>query len=190
MRAIDLVIRQLNGVNTLYHAVADDLTQSEWTARAFPGSNLPGFTLWHLARFQDRAVHTAVRGIPEVITAGRWHGLGRLQTPGIGAGFTPAEADDVARGVAQADAIAYADAVHHAVAQWLSILDDDDLDHVPDVVAHQASFPEYQHPGFRSEVGDLVGMPVWRFVSGGCIGHPRAHLGEIDALKQAIRART
>jgi hypothetical protein len=46
---------------------ADDLTETEWTTCALPGTNLPGFTLWHMVRGRDWAVQTAIRGVPEVI---------------------------------------------------------------------------------------------------------------------------
>jgi hypothetical protein len=187
MRAIDLLVRQLKGANSLYHAIADDLTSSEWTVQALPGSNMPGFTLWHLPRTQDWAAQTVVRGIPEVIAAAQWQGRGGLQTPGIGAGFTPEEADELAGGVTRDDVLAYADAVHQTVVEWLSTLHDDDLDAVPAMMAHQAAYPEYQRPGFRAEVDDPAGMPVWRFLIGPCFGHLRGHLGELETLKQALR---
>lgn len=189
MRAIDLVIRQLDGVHGLYHEIADDLTAHEWTARALPDSNRLGFTLWHLPRTQDWAVQTVLRGVPEVLADGRWQGRGHLQTPGIGAGFTPDEADVIAHGVAQADTLAYADAVHQAGTDWLRTLSDDDLDMVPDMRAHQAPYTAYQHPGFLAEVQHLVGMPTWRILLGPCSGHLRSHLGEMEVLKQVLRAR-
>lgn len=189
MRAIDVLLKQINGAHSLYHTVADDLTESEWTARAFSGSNLPGFTLWHLPRTRDWAVQTVIRGIPEVVAQERWHGKGRLQTPGIGAGITREEADAIAAGVTRTDTVAYADAVHQTIVDWLCTLDDNDLDAIPDMAAHEAPYQEYQHPGFRAEVDDMAGMPVWRFLIGPCIGHPRGHLGELDVLKQAIRSQ-
>lgn len=188
MRAIDLVIRQIDGAHSLYREIADDLTAREWTARVLPGSNRLGFTLWHLPRTQDWAIQTVLRGVPEVITEGRWQGRNHLQTPGIGAGFTPDEADVIAHGVVQADALAYADAVHQTSTDWLRTLTDDDLDTVPDMLAHQAPFAEYQQPDFLAEVRHLVGTPTWRFLLGPCSGHLRSHLGELEILKQALRA--
>lgn len=187
MHAVDLLARQFSGVNSLFHSFADDLTPSEWTMRAIPGSNLLGFTVWHLPRTQDWAVQTVIRGRPEVISDARWHGRGSLQTPGIGAGFTPEEADETAAGVNPVDVLAYADAVHQNILDWLSTLSDDDLDTVPDMAAHEAAYLEYQRPGFRAEVGHLVATPVWRLLLGPCTGHVRSHLGEMEFLKQALR---
>jgi hypothetical protein len=189
MRAIEVLTKQINGVNSLYHEIADDLTESEWTARVFAGSNRLAFTLWHLPRTQDWAVQTVVRGVPEVIAATGWSGKGGLQTPGMGAGMTIEEADAIAATVSLPDVVAYADAVHRTVLEWLGSLEDADLDLVPDMAAHEAAFPEYQRAGFRAAVADLVGKPVWRFVLGPCNGHPRGHLGELGILKQALRTR-
>src|SRR5947209_5067993 len=128
MRATEVLTKQFNSLNGLYHEIADDLTESEWTARVFDGSNLLGFTLWHLPRTQDWAVQTAVRGVPEVIASTRWSGQGGLQTPGIGAGVTIEEADAIAATVSLPDVVAYADAVHRTVLEWLGSLEDADLD--------------------------------------------------------------
>lgn len=187
MRAIDLVIRQLDGVHGLYHEIADDLTDREWTARVFPGSSRLGFTLWHLPRTQDWAVQTLLRGAPEVIADARWQGRGPLQTPGMGAGFTPEEADELAHGLDRADVLDYADAVHQSCAAWLRTLTDDDLDTITDMPGRQTAYPEYQRPEFLAEVQHLIAVPTWRILLGPCIGHVRSHLGELEVIKQALR---
>lgn len=189
MRAIEVILKQLGGVNDAYHDVADDLTDAEWTTRLFPGCNLLGFTLWHLPRTQDWAVHTAIGGSPEVIAQPAWRDRGALQTPGIGAGLALEDADRVAHEVLRADVLAYADAVHRAIVAWATSLDDSDLDRVPDMALHEAPYPAYQQPTFRAEVAHLAGMPAWRFLLGPCIGHARSHLGELAILKQALRSR-
>src|SRR5260370_804108 len=83
--------------------------------------------------------------------------------------------------------LAYADTVHSTIQSWLSTLSDDDLDTVPDMEAHMASYTAYQHPGFRAEIADLLGQPIWRLLIGPCSGHLREHLGELDVLKQVMR---
>jgi hypothetical protein len=90
--------------------------------------------------------------------------------------------------VSRADVLTYADTVHSVIQSWLSGLSDDDLDTVPDMEAHLASYPAYQHPGFRAVIADLFGQPIWRLLSEPCSGHMREHLGELDVLKQVMRA--
>ncbi|MDQ6660640.1 MAG: hypothetical protein M3Z24_06705 [Chloroflexota bacterium] len=50
-----------------------------------------------------------------------------------------------------------------------------------------ATYPAYQHPGFRAVIAGLLGQPIWRLLSGPCSGHMREHLGELDVLKQTLR---
>lgn len=139
MHATTLIQAQLNGVHQLFHAFADDLTKTEWTNSALPGTNLLGFTLWHMVRTRDWAVQTAIQGVPEVIAGERWAGWSRLAMAGIGAGITLEQANEVGRSISQADVLTYADFVHSAIQSWLSSLSNDDLDTVPDMEAHMAS---------------------------------------------------
>jgi hypothetical protein len=187
MQATTLIQAQLNGVHQLFHACADDLTETEWTTCALPGTNLLGFTLWHMVRGRDWAVQTAIRGVPEVIADERWAGWRGLAAAGVGAGITLEQANEVGRSVSRANVLIYADTVHSVIQSWLSRLSDDDLDTVPEMEAHMASYPAYQHPDFRAEIADLLGQPIWRLLSGPCSGHMREHLGELDVLKQVMR---
>ena len=187
MQTTTLILAQLNGVHQLFHACADDLTETEWTTCALPGTNLPGFTLWHMVRGRDWAVQTAIRGVPEMIAGERWAIWSGLATAGIGAGITLKQANEVGRSVSRDDVLIYANTVHAVIQSWLSSLSDDDLDTVPDMEAHMSSYPAYQHPGFRVEIADLLGQPIWKLLIGPCSGHMREHLGELDILMQVIR---
>jgi hypothetical protein len=187
MQATTLIQAQLNGVHQLFHACADDLTETGWMTCALPRTNLLGFTLWHMVRGRDWAVQTAIRGITEVIAGERWACWSGLAMAGIGAGITLEQTNEVGRSISRADVLTYADTVHSAIQSWLSSLSDDDLDTVPEMEAHMASYTVYQHPGFRAEIADLLGQPIWRLLSGPCSGHMREHLGELDVLKQVMR---
>ena len=187
MQATTLLQAQLNRVHQLFHASADDLTEAEWMTCALPGTNLLGFTLWHMVRGRDWAVQTAIRGAPEVNADERWAGWSGLAMAGVGAGITLEQANEVGHLVSRADVLTYADTVHSVIQSWLSSLSDDDLDMVPEMEAHMAAYPAYQHPGFRAVIADLVGQPIWRLLSEPCSGHTREHLGELDVLKQVMR---
>jgi hypothetical protein len=62
MRATELLEPQFNSVNQILHGIADDLTPKGLVTRALPNTNLIGFDLWHVARTQDWALQTLVRG--------------------------------------------------------------------------------------------------------------------------------
>ena len=187
MHAITLIQAQLNGAHQLFHSCADDFSETEWTARALPGTNLLAFTFWHMARTRDWAVQTVIRGVPEVIAGEHWAGWSKLAHAGMGAGITLEQADEVGHLISRADVLAYADIVHSVIQSWLSTLSDDDLDTIPDMEAHLSAYPAYQRPGFRAEIADLLGQPIWRLLSGPCNGHMREHIGELDVLKQILR---
>ncbi len=187
MQAITLIQAQLNGIHQLFHAYADDLTETEWTTSALPRTNRLGFTLWHMVRTRDWAAQTAIRGIPEVITDKRWTSWNELAYAGIGAGISLEQANKIAHMATRTDVLAYSDAVQSTIQSWLGQLSDDDLDTVPEMEAHMAAYPAYQHPGFRAEISGLLGQPIWRLLSGPCSGHMREHLGELNLLKQILR---
>src|SRR5260370_20876628 len=121
MHATTLIQAQLNRVHQLFHACANDLTETEWTTCALTGTNLPGFTLWHMVRGRDWAVQTAIRGVPEVIADERWSGWSGL-TAGAGAGFTLEQANEGGPLVSPADVLGYAASVHSTIPTCLSRL--------------------------------------------------------------------
>jgi hypothetical protein len=189
MRATELLERQFASVNQILHGLADDLTPVELITRIIPHTNLLAFDLWHIARTQDWALQTLVRGVPEVIDEARWQGRGRLATHGIGVGLTEARADEMAHALALPDILEYADAVHQGILAWLRDMTDEELDRQPDVPAHLARYPVYLEPAMRAEVPWMFQRPpVWRCLAP-AIGHDRDHLAEMDLLKRQLRAR-
>jgi len=196
MNSIAMLRQQLQTVNLRLHHTAGDLTADELTARPLPGVNPIGFILWHMARSQDWAVNTAVRGRPELIKLEPWS-WSPLAHPGIGTGFDETEANEVAREVELRPLLAYADAVHRDAVAWLESVSESDLDSIPDVAAHDALYPEYQTPGFRAEMDsgpehdDAVaakgGLPAWIFLTSVALTHLHRHLGEVDLIKDVLR---
>ena len=191
--------QQLHTVNLRLHHSASGLTAEELVARPLNGVNPIGFILWHMARSQDWAVNTAVRGTPELVKREPWRTTA-IAYPGIGTGFDVAEAAEAARRVELDQLVAYADAVHAETVAWLDTITEKDLDSIPDVKAHDAPHPEYQTPGFRAEmdggpehddaVADTGGLPVWIFLTSVSITHLHRHLGEVDLLKDLLRQKS
>ena len=198
MNAIGILVQQLDTANLRLHHSADDLGPAELTARPVPGVNPIGFIVWHMARSQDWAVNTAVRGAPEVIRREAWRGS-TVAVPGMGTGFSAEEAAALAAQVDLRELLAYADAVHADVRAWIGTQDESMLDGIPDVDAHDAPFAEYQTPGFRAEmtsgpehddaVGRRGGLPAWVYLTSVAITHLHRHLGEVDLVKSVLRGR-
>lgn len=188
MRATDLLAQQATSINQILHTLADDLASGEVVTRVLPHTNLLAFDLWHVARTQDWAFQTLVRGAPELIDEPRWQGRGRLATHGIGVGLSEARADDLARNLVLADVLEYADAVHQAMLVWLGSISEEELSREPDVPAHLARYPVYLEPAMRAEVPWMFQRPpVWRCLAP-AIGHVRDHLAQADLLKRLLRA--
>lgn len=188
MRATTLLTRQFATIHQILHDVAGDLTPDELTTRILPNTNVLAFDLWHVARAQDWAVQTLARGIPEIIDEPRWQGRGTLATHGIGVGYTREQADDLARGLALPDILAYADTVHEEIVRWLGALPDEALDTEPDVPAHLARYPVYLEQAMRDEVPWMFEHPqVWRCL-GPATGHVRDHLAKMELFKEQARA--
>jgi hypothetical protein len=196
MNAIEMLVQQLETLNLRFHHSASDLTPAELTAQPLPGVNPVGFILWHMARSQDWAVNTAIRDVPEVIARVPWRDS-RIAVPGIGTGFDLESAARVAARVELQELLAYADAVHKDAVSWLKLLDESELDDIPDVARHDARHPEYQTPGFRAEmdsgpehddaVARTAGLPSWVFLTSVSGAHLHRHLGEVDLLRDLIR---
>jgi hypothetical protein len=187
MRATELLERQFSSVNQILHSIAGDLTPEELVTRALPSTNLVGFDLWHVARTQDWALQTLVRGIPEIISMPRWERL--ALAPGIGVGFSEAQADELARHVTLAELLEYADAAHQAILGWLRKISDRELSRAPDVPQHLTRYPVYLEPAMRDEVPWMFERPqVWRCLAP-ALGHVRDHLAGMDVIKCQLRAR-
>ena len=187
--------QQLHTVNLRLHHTAAGLSRDDLVARPLPGVNPIGFILWHMARSQDWAVNTAVRGGTELIRREPWRSTS-LAYPGIGTGFALDEAATAAESFDLAQLLDYADAVHSGTIAWLDSITEDELDAIPDVAAHDRPHPEYQTPGFRAEmdggpehddaVADKGGLPVWIFLTSVSVTHLHRHLGEVDLLKHLL----
>lgn len=199
MNAIGMLVQQLETVNVRFHHVASAVTPELMTESAGPRSNPVGFLLWHMARSQDWAIHTAIRGVPELVRAAPWSEMRGVATPGIGTGFAPADARELAGRLHLPDLLLYADAVSAAAIAWVRTLKESDLEAIPDVSAHDAPFAEYQTPGFQAEmdsgpehdeaVGKSGGQPVWLYLTSVCVTHPHRHLGEVDLTLGILTGR-
>ena len=110
-------------------------------------------------------------------------------THGIGVGLSEAEADDLARTLALADIMEYADATHAAIIAWLGAQPDEALTEHPDVPTHLARYPVYLGDAMRAEVPWMYQQPpAWRCLNP-ANAHVRDHLAEMDLLKRQLRAR-
>ena len=179
--------KQFGNLNSAYHYYVDDLTEEEWLMRPGPDQNRIGYTVWHLPRTQDHFLNTWIRGATEIAYTERWSHWEYLKPMGAGIGITLAEADEIARSVRHADVLAYADEVHQAFLAWLTEVDEDVFDQVPQAEERLAMFPAYQRPRYLKETHDFPGLPVWGLLIRPCMAHIHRHLGDVEITKDVLR---
>ena len=179
--------KQFSNLNSVIHYYADDLTEEEWLTRPGPGQNQIGYTVWHIARAQDHFLHAWIRGTSEIVHNERWAKWHPLRRLGMGVGITLAESDEIASSVQLADVLVYADEVHQALMAWLTEINKEELNRVPNAQEYLAAFPEYQAPGYLEEINNLFGLPVWGLLIRPCMGHLHRHCGELEITKDILR---
>jgi len=189
MDAVSVLRGQITGVHGLFTSTLKGVAPGEWTARPNAGANLVGFTAWHVPAVMDWALHTWMRGLPELRAGSELASRPGVNPPFAAFGMSAEDADGIARAVAPVDVLAYVDAVHVAAIQLLDGLDDAALDAVPDTRTHGTRLPQHRTAGYLAEVDDMYDMPVWRMLAGPCFGHAREHVGEIRANLAALRSR-
>jgi DinB superfamily len=189
MEAVSLLRAQITGVHGLFTSTLKQIAPGEWAARPDPGANIIAFTAWHVPAVQDWALHTWMRGLPELRTGSDMAGRAGINPPLAPFGMSLEEADGIAAALAPTDVLAYAAAVQAAAMDLLDGLSEPDLDTIPDTRAHGTRLPQHRTPGYLAEVDDMYDMPVWRMLAGPCFGHAREHVGELRANLTLMRAR-
>jgi DinB family protein len=186
VQASRLLASQLNSVNFQLHEVAGWMEPDDWLRRAVPGTNLPAFTFWHVARVIDSTVHSGIRGVPELMESTPWASKPWAR-PEVGTGYSVQEADELAAQVVPSEVLEYADAVRSRVSQWLRAITDEELE-APNALADRlAEHAAYKRPAARESIAPLVGQPVWLLLSITCFAHSWAHVEEIKLLTAAGR---
>jgi len=182
-----LVLFQLNGSYRLIAELAGEASDEEWRARAHPGANLIGFTVWHSARVMDWAINRALRGEPEFAERPQWSDVG---VPGalFGAGIPREVADAVPFRVSRERLTAYINALREDANQWLNSARAEDLEGATDLKARRFSKPEYMEPDCWSEIESLHGIPKWQFLVRPSVSHIRIHYGEVSGQLESMRS--
>lgn len=189
MDAISVLRGQITAGHAVFTETVRGIAPGEWTARPYAGANLIGFTAWHVPAVQDWALHTWLRGLPELRTSPALAALPGINPPFAPFGMSLEDADGIAAATSPAAVLAYADAVRAAAGVLLDGLTDADLDAVADTRTHGTRLPQHQAAGYLEEVDDMYDMPAWRVLAGPCFGHVRDHAGELRTALAILRAR-
>jgi hypothetical protein len=181
-----LLATQLHRIGEILGALSAQVDVTASRMRAFPGTNLIGYTLWHLARTVDWSVNTMVRGTAEVAFDFKFEGAADPRVSQIGFGVQLHEADAIAESTTPAEVARYFDLVLANVTEWLRR--DPDLSLIPNISAHQPDFPGYRTDFYLEEARSYkeAGWTTMQILAGPATAHVRGHFGEIDVLRQIL----
>jgi len=187
VQATRLLAGQLNAVNFLLHDIVGRLEPEDWLRRAAPTTNVPAFTLWHVARVLDSSVQMSIRGEPELIESEPWASKAWARQS-TGVGYSLAQADELAALVAPDEVVEYADASRTSTNHWLKSITDEALEAESKVIEHVTNHSAYNYPANLKAIAWTAGRPVWAVMSIACFAHTWGHLEEMALLAVASRA--
>ena len=165
--------------------VTNGLTGDQLRQRPAGHSSI-AYLLWHMARNEDVAINTVVRGVPDVLVRDSWLGQLGIDRRDQATGMSDEEVEGFSAGVDIAALHAYRAAVGRETRAWLEQLDFAELDRPIDVAARLA-----QAPGTFGPRAAWVG-PVWEgrsadwFLTWTTIGHAYFHLGEAEHVAHTL----
>jgi DinB family protein len=185
MDAVALVRNRVGAVNVNLHVMVDRAGEVDRITPVAPGMSPIGLTLWHIPRTQDWLLNTCIRGTREAADRPEFAALPDPNRYGFGTGLTPAEASTVAAAVEADLLLRYADQVRDDFDEWLTTLDDDDLDEpVAGFDERQRARPSYCTPAALAEVDGLGELPLGMLLMRPAVSHLLVHFGELDTLLQ------
>jgi uncharacterized damage-inducible protein DinB len=160
MDVMDYVRRQMADVRRLYDAALQGTTDEQFNWNPPGTANAIRVTLVHLLATEDRLIQQAIQGKPRVWDSGAWGArIGLTATPG-GPGGSWDEIKSTS--LPLAPVLAYGEAVHAAVDQYLATLTPPELDR------------EVQLRGRTGSVADALNLLA---------AHSLTHTGDIAAVK-------
>jgi hypothetical protein len=185
MDSVALISNRVGAVNANLHTMVGRAHAVDRVTPVAPGVSPIGLTLWHIPRTQDWLLNTCIRGTSETADRPEFAALPDPDRYGFGTGLTPAEASAVAAAVDADLLLRYADQVRDDFDEWLSSLDDDDLDaRVDGFDERQSTRPAYCTPAALADVEGLGELPLGTLLIRPAVSHLLVHFGELDTLLQ------
>ena len=165
------------------------LTAEQLRCRPTRGHNSIAWLLWHIARCEDVAVNTVLRGTEEVLDRAGWASMLGLTSRHIGTNATTEEVDAISGAVNLEALLAYREAVGAETRGWVAELHWAQLD--------KRVTPDEAHRAFVA--GDLVAAAAWveaywgnlewtrsSFLVWLAIEHSWFHLGEMSVIRNLL----
>ncbi len=175
---------EYGGIRTVFNmGVLNAVPKEKLAEKPSPGANSIAWLVWHLARTEDVAINSVVRGIPQVLTRDDWPARLGISRTEMGTGFSDDEVADFSSAVNIDELLAYWQAVGHETEAWLRDVEAPALDEVPDVAARLAQAPAFVSPAASWVTGLWANKPASFFLGWVTIGHAYLHIGEMQAVR-------
>ena len=154
-----------------------------------PGHNSLAWIIWHLAREEDWAVNTMLRGEEQVLTRDGWEARLGVARRDIGTGMTEEEVADLSARIDVGALRGYFDAVTAATLRFVDTFDFDALDAPLDVPARLALAPEVTAPWSDALRAAVARQTTSRwFLNYLTVGAVYGHIAEADHVFQMVAA--
>lgn len=180
------IVEQHGWMRVAYDLTMSNVPKDRFTDRPAHGGNSVAWLLWHIARCEDVAINTVVRGEPQVFVRDGWMDRIRVAEHRVGTGLSDEEVDGF-NAAADADSIeAYWKAVQDLTSGWLQTVDLATLDEAPPVDERLASVPAIVGAPAAWLPSFWRGQPGRWFVHWVTNGHGFWHIGEMDTVRRAL----
>jgi hypothetical protein len=150
------------------------------------GHSSIAWLLWHLARNEDVAVNTVLRGVPEVLDRDGWPGRLGVDLQAQGTGMTDQEVQGFSTRVDVAALRAYRAAVGRETRTWVEALDFATLDAPLDVPGRLAAAPRTFGPRATRLASVWAQQSRDWFLTWLAVGHSYFHLGEAEHIARTL----
>ena len=182
------VLNDLEHQTFQYKITAGLVPKQRWSERPHEGANSVAFLVWHIARWHDIAVNVVLRGAPPVLDADWTARLGVGVAPGTA--FTSDDVDRLGEAIDPAELEAYWQAVFDHTTEWITGVDDQELDDlleaVPDLDARFAAAGDILSDAGGWVADFLRGSRGARFLAWTALSHGYWHLGELQTVTTAL----
>ncbi|MFN8490913.1 MAG: DinB family protein [Caldilineaceae bacterium] len=169
--------------------VWSNLTEAELRCRPTPAHNAIAWVLWHMARCEDVAVNTVIRGAAEVLDRNGWLDQLGISSRHIGTGATTAEVDVIRNAINLTALRQYRAAVGRETQTWAATLDFDSLDKLVTANETQRAIDKDDFGVEGAWVGPFWAKVTWThatFLFWLAIEHNWYHIGEIRVIRSLL----
>ena len=170
--------------------ICSDLTEREFRLRPTADHNSVAWLIWHMARCEDVAINTVLRGSHEILDRDHWLAQMGIPSRHIGTGAPMTEVDEISRSINLNTLRAYRAAVGQETRVWVSDLDFSNLNKLISVAEARRA----------TDKGDLGENAAWveehwsgqgwtrsSFLFWLAIEHNWFHIGEIWGIRNLLK---